>query len=107
MAGTFSQNRVEGQLAAAKGTLYTTPAATKTLVKTITLVNSDAVARTVNIYFKNTASRRQIPKDYSLAAGAQLLMSNFVDTLLAGDLIEGDASAANVVDYWVSLVEEV
>lgn len=102
---TYLQNRVEGQLAASKGTLYTTPAATRVILKTVTFVNTSGSAVTVNLYLKNATSRRIIPKDYSLAAGAQM-QQDFGDVaLLTGDLIEGDASSATTVDYWISLVE--
>lgn len=105
MAGTFTQNRAEGQLPNAKGTLYTTPALTKTLVKSITLVNDTAGTLTANIYFKNATSRKIIPKNVSLVAGAQAQF-DMNGILLAGDLIEGDGSAATSIDYWISLIEE-
>jgi len=88
-----------GQLAASKGTLYT--AAGPTIVKSITLVNTDASARTVNLYIKRTTSRRVIPMSLSLAAGTAYL-DDITRTLSSGDLIEGDASAANVVDFVIS-----
>lgn len=95
----------DGQLAAVKGTLYTTPASTQTIVKSITLVNTDASARTVNLYVNATGtSRRIIPKDLSLGAGESYVF-NEVLTLEAADLIEGDASAATVVDYVISGTE--
>lgn len=95
----------DGQLAASKGTLYTTPALTQTIIKSITLVNTDSSARTVNLYKKpGSTSRRIIPKDLSLAAGESFEF-DLVLTLEAGDLIEGDASSANVVDYTINGVE--
>lgn len=94
-----------GQLAATKGTLYTTPALTQTIVKSITLVNTDASARTVNLYVNATGtSRRIIPKDLSLGAGESYVVNDVI-TLEAADLIEGDASAALVVDYVISGTE--
>ena len=75
-------------------------------MKNITLVNSDSSARAVNIYFKASGgtSRRLTPKDYSLPVGAMLEM-NKEKTLEAGDILEGDAAAAAVIDYVVSGVE--
>lgn len=105
MAGTFTQNSAEGQLPNAKATLYTTPAATKTLVKQIILVNVTAGAITINIYFKRGTSRNILPKTYSMAAGAQA-KEDLNSILLTGDLIEGDASAAASIDYWISVIEE-
>ena len=104
--GSAIKSLADGQLAATKGTIYTTPAATQTIVKRITLVNTDTVARAVNLYFKASGgtSRRITPKDYSLAVGALLVMEDEV-TLEAADIIEGDAAAATVVDYVVSGIE--
>jgi hypothetical protein len=94
-----------GQLAGAKGTLYTTPALTQTIVKSITLVNTDSSARTVNVYVNTTGtSRRIVPKDMSIPAGGSYVFDDLV-TLEAADLIEGDASTANVVDYVINGAE--
>lgn len=94
-----------GQLAAAKGTLYTVPGATQAIVRSIVLVNTDASARTVNLYVNATGtSRRIIPKDMSMAAGASFVVDEII-TLEAADLLEGDASAATVVDYLISGIE--
>jgi hypothetical protein len=88
-----------GQLPAAKGTLFT--ASSATIIKSITLVNTDASARTINLYIKRTTSRYITPVAYSLAAGASFI-DDTVRTLSNGDLIEGDASAATVVDYTIA-----
>jgi len=87
----------DGQLAVAKGTLYTTPAVTQAVAKVV-LVNTDASARTVNLYVNRTGTSRRIaPKDVSVGAGEEYTSETV--TLEAADLIEGDASAATVVDY--------
>jgi len=89
-----------GQLAASKGTLYTVPGATKAAAK-VTLVNTDGSTRTVNLYVNKSGTSRWIcPKGLSLGAGEEF--TSKVQTLEAGDLIEGDASAATVVDYTVN-----
>lgn len=97
----------DGQLAAAKGTLYTVPGATQAIVPQngISLVNTDAAARTMNLYVnRGGTSRRIIPKDMSLAAGEAYYVPLRI-TLEAADLIEGDASVANVVDFTINGVE--
>ncbi len=107
MAGTFSIKALgDGQLAAAKGTLYTVPALTQTIIKSVTFVNTTAGALTVNLYTNTTGTSRQIiPVDLSLGAGES--METSVDyTLEAGDLLEGDASSATSVDYTISGIEE-
>jgi len=71
----------DGQLAAAKGTLYTTPGSTTAIVKTITLVNTDSSARTVNLYLQRDGSnsRRIIPEDLSLEAdGGSVVVSDAI-----------------------------
>lgn len=96
----------EAQLPSSKGTAYTVPAGKGCIVSSISLVNTDTVARTVNIYLKKSGSvsRRVCAKDLSLAAGAR-----YTDTLAyalsAGDIIEWDASAATIVDGVVTGTE--
>jgi len=84
-----------GQLPSAKSTLFT--ATTDTIVKSITLVNTDVVSRTVNLYIKRASSRRIIPVNLSLGAGSVAIVDDLV--ISSGDLIEGDASVATIVDY--------
>lgn len=106
MAGTYSiKYLADGQLGAAKAALYTVPASTQAIIKTITLVNTDSAARTVNLYVSTGASRRIIPVDTSLGIGYCLIFDDEL-TLEAADIIEGDASAAAVVDYYIAGVEE-
>ncbi len=104
MASLTIQALANGQLPNAKGTLYTCPAATSTIVKSIVLVNQDTVTHTVNLYFKRTTSRRLIPKSASLVTGGAGYLDEVV-TLEAGDLIEGDADTASQVDYTISGTE--
>jgi hypothetical protein len=93
----------DGQLAASKGTLYT--AVGQVAITAILLVNTDSASRTVNLYIKRSGgtSRRIAGKDISLAAGGSL---NGCDDSMGirlsnGDLIEGDASSATVVDFMI------
>ncbi len=88
-----------GQLPSSKGTLYTATAAV--VVNSITLVNTDSVTRTVNLYIKTGTSRHIIPVALSLTTGSAYL-DDITRCLNSGDLIEGDASAATVVDYVIS-----
>ena len=96
----------DGQLANSKGTIYTTPASTQTVVKNIILVNTGAGANTVNLYVKPGAtSRRIIPEDLSIPAGGQFTMDTEL-TLEAADLIEGDAASAAEVDFVINGITE-
>ncbi len=93
----------DGQLAASKGTIYTCPTAKQAIISTITLVNDHSSALVVNLYFKASGgtSRMITPKNYSLAAGAQLIMKDEI-TLEAADVIEGSGGTASLVDFVIS-----
>lgn len=106
MAGTFTTTQLaNGQLAATTGTLYTTPASTTTIVKSIILTNTDSSTRTVNVYVSTGTTRNITPKNLSLGAGETYIIDEVL-TLGAGHLIRGDASVANVIDYVISGVQE-
>lgn len=87
----------DGQLPNAKTQAYAVPSGRSCIVSSITLVNVTAGAITVNVYIKKTTSRRVIPKDHSLAAGAAYYVT-VPFALGAGDIIEWDASAATSID---------
>lgn len=92
----------DGQLPNAKGTLYTATGNERLIG--ITLVNSDNGAYTVNLYLNRSGtSRRIIPKDKPLPDELEFPpIANIKHTLNVGDLVEGDASSANKVDYVIS-----
>src|SRR5579872_5036347 len=91
---------VNGQLPLATGVLYT--ATTPTVINSFRLVNTDGGAgHTANLYVKTVTARHLIPVDLALASKAGYLDVG-TTCLNAGDAIEGDASAANVVDYVIS-----
>lgn len=108
MAGTFTIALLaNGQLPLATGDLYTVPGATTAIIKTITLVNTDVSARLVNLYLLKAAgtARKIIPVNTSLPVGYSLETDEEY-TLGAGDKIQGDATAATMVDFTVNGVEE-
>ena len=81
----------DGQLAGSKATLYTTPASTTAIVKSITLVNTDVSARTVNLYIQRdgTNSRRIMPENLNLEAngGSAILADQLYVFSAAGELL--------------------
>jgi hypothetical protein len=109
VAGTFTTKLLaDGQLPLAEANLYVVPAATTTIVVTISLVNTDTVARVVNLYVRRAAgsSRRVgVPKNYTVGIGA-VIETDREYTLGPGDAVRGDASAATVVDFSIHGVEE-
>ena len=108
MAGTFTIKLLgEGRLASTKGTIYTCPASTQAIIKTISLVNTNSTAEGVNLYIKKSGqtSRRIVPQDSELGIG-YLLETDQEYTLEAADIIEGDADTVSKVDYTIHGVEE-
>lgn len=106
MASTI-KNLGNGQLDSSTTVLYTVPTGMEAVVLNIVLVNTDSSARTVNLYYKRSGGtrRRIVSKDSTLDAGFTLEKTAKV-TMQADDTIEGDASAAAVVDYVISGVEK-
>ena len=96
-----------GQLANSIGDLYTVPAVTTALIKSITLVNTNTSAETVNLYVLKAsgAARRIIPKATILGAGYMLEYDSVI-TLEAGDKLQGDTTTASRVDFVISGVQE-
>ncbi len=96
----------DGQLGITKATLYTAPAATQTIVKRVTLVNTSSSPVNVNLYFKASGgtSRRITPKDLEIE-GNGLAVVDDEQTLEAADIIEGDATFGSTVDFTISGVE--
>lgn len=108
MANTFTDKILgQGQLPNTKGTLYTTPASTQTIISLIAIVNTDVVTRTVNLYVKKSGGTSRFVLPPNMPLGAKHLSENEGITLSAGDLIEGDADTAAVVDYTIHGVEKV
>lgn len=70
--GATLKQLADGQLPAATGDIYTASAAV--VVKTITIVNTDSVARTVNLFLlpSGGTARQLLPTDVTLAAGDAL-----------------------------------
>lgn len=109
MSGTFTIKQLgEGQLPSETADLYTVPGSTQCIIKTITLVNTNISAETVNLYVNPSstgAARRFIPVDTSLGANYSLIFDDEI-TLGDGDSIRGDTTTGSVVDYIISGVEE-
>ena len=90
-------------------TLYTTPAATKTIVKEILLCNTDSVPRTVTIQMgasPATGVLSRILSVVSLQAGETKVFAGST-VLETTHLITGGASSAAVVSCTISGVEVV
>lgn len=104
--GSTATQLADGQLPIAINDLYTSAAIV--IISGITIVNTDTVLRTINLYLKPSAgtARRLIPKDMTLQAGFALLFDgtkfSVMDTTgqilytLANSLtVEGPASSTD------------
>ena len=108
MATTVSIKQLaNGQLAAAIGDIYASPALTQTIIKSIILVNTNSSTETVNLYMLKFGgvARRLVPKNLQVAAGYEVVVDEVI-TLEAGDKIQGDTTTAVKVDYTISGVQE-
>ena len=100
------KNLANGQLANAKGTIYTVPASTQAVIKSITLYNTNSTAETVALYIlKSSGTSRQIVGG-SLVASGGYMIDDTEYTLGAADIIQGDTTTASKVDFTISGIEE-
>lgn len=99
-------------LTGSAATYYTVPGSTRTIIKKLTLTNTDSVTRTVTIYL--------VPSGGSAAASNVILSAQGItagetyevfvaegQTLAAGDTIQALASTTSVVNMQASGVEIV
>lgn len=95
------------QLPSTAGTLYVSPTATTTLIKGITLVNTNTTAESINLYILKSGgtSRKIIPVNLQLPAGWLLIYDTPI-SLEAADKIMGDSTTANKVDFTISGVQD-
>lgn len=86
VVGTVVTQLADGQLAISIGDLYTAGVA-GIAVTSIILVNTDTVARTVNLYLTPSAgtARRLIPKNMSLGAGHSLYVDGKKVTVMGAN----------------------
>lgn len=99
-----TERLAHGQLPLAKTTLYTCPPDTRVSITCISLVNTDTSARTANLYLKASggSSKSIIPHNLSMAVSYQYREKELSHAMHGGDVIEGDASVADKIDYVIS-----
>jgi hypothetical protein len=91
-----------GQLANSIGDIYTSTSCT-TIVKSITLVNTNTTHEHVNLYVLKSGgtARRIIPQNMTLNQNYSLVLDTVI-TLGSGDKLQGDTTTASKVDYVIS-----
>lgn len=105
MANTVKQLMTPAALSATlTTTLYTVPTATSTILKEITLCNTDTATRNVTMYVAASATGNTLLSALPVGAGETKFIT--LSTVLnAADTVKGGASAANVVAITMSGVE--
>jgi hypothetical protein len=105
MATVTPKALVEGiLLTGTAATLYTTPGATTAVIRSITLCNTDSVARTVTLYLiasgGSLGGLNTVLSAFSMAAGETVILDSLF-VMMTGDFIQGLASVTNVVSIRV------
>jgi hypothetical protein len=108
MATFTAKILAQGQLPAAKGTLYTVPVLTKAYVKFINAHNVSGGAEAVFFYVKLSTGTSKILCRATLNINEQQRVIEKDETLNLGpgDTIEGNTTTATTVDYTITGVEE-
>lgn len=94
----------EGQLAAAKTTIYTAPSASQAIIRTVTFNHVAGGTQTIILYVKKSGSTSRV------FSRAVLLTNEFaheedIGTLDTGDVLEAATTDASSVDYTVMGVQ--
>lgn len=90
----------QGQLPASAGTLYTVPAATSAIVKSIALVNTSAGSVTASLTVNGTGAANQILPPATILAGGWADYEGTI-TLAATNTISGVAGAGTSITYTI------
>ena len=100
------KNLGNGQLPNTTGDLYTVPAATSAIVKSIIITNTNTTTEYFTIYFLKTSgtARAITPVSFALYANASYPITELI-TLAANDKIQGVTTTASKVDFTISGVE--
>jgi len=104
MATTTPKLLADGQLAAAKATIYTVPVGLQAIIRNVAFGNVGGVTENLNLYVKKSGSVSR------LFSRAQLDLDEFaheedIGTLNAGDELEAETTNATSVDFSVHGVE--
>lgn len=105
MAATI-KNLGNGLMGSGTVTLYTVPANTSTIVKSMIFTNIHTSAVTFNLYYKASGgtARRIWPVDFSFPAGGSQHIETII-TMGAGDILEGTAGTADKITWVISGME--
>ncbi len=88
-----------GQLASSKGTLYTCPASTNTLLGKLVLHNTGGAVETFTVYTKLSGGTSRVNGGGEIPAGGFATVDFERCAITASDLVEGFTTTATTVDY--------
>lgn len=102
---TTPKSLATGQVAAAKATIYTVPAATQAIIRTVAFVQTGGVpTETVQLYVKESGgTSRKFSR--AVIATNEFAHEEDIGTLEAGDELEAETTNAASVDFSVMGVE--
>lgn len=93
-----------GQVAAAKATIYTCPAATQAIIRTVTFNHVAGAIQTVILYIKKSGgASRQFSR--AVLDTNEYAHEEDIGTLSAGDVLEAETTSAATIDYTVMGVQ--
>lgn len=104
MATSTPKVLAEGQVAAAKGTIYTVPAGKQAIMRTVAFTHVAGGTQTVQLYVKKSGS---VSRKFSRAqiATNEFAHEEDIGTLSAADELEAETTDAASVDFSVHGVE--
>lgn len=103
-----AKSLADGQVAAAKATIYTCPVGTKAYIKSVVFSNVGVATETVKFYVKRSgSSSRQFARAVLLVQESlHAVDKDSAITLSDGDVLEASTTNATSVDYLVTGAEE-
>lgn len=104
MATTTPKVLAEGQVAAAKGTIYAVPAGQQAIIRTVAFGNVGGLTEMVILYVKKSGGTSKFFSRAQLDAD-EFAHEEEIGTLDAADELEAETTNATSVDYTIHGVE--
>lgn len=104
MATSTPKILAEGQVTAAKGTIYTVPASKQAIIRTVAFTHVAGATQTVQLYVKKSGSTSRKFSRAQIATN-EFAHEEDIGTLSAGDELEAETTSATSVDFSIHGVE--
>ena len=94
----------DGQVATTTGAIYTVPASTVAVLRSVSFFNTNATTQTLNVYVTRSGGTRRQIFQASMDQNTSLALLSEGETLAlsTGDVLEADTTTATAVDYLVT-----